>query len=80
MKGQDLSQVFYDMETSKRLVKELSDAALYDSCAMEIQVYEREDLDAFYEKLVQGQKLSQEERKQLETFYILTSVDFLVNE
>jgi uncharacterized coiled-coil DUF342 family protein len=80
MKGQNLDQVFYDLQTARNVLQHLSDEALFDSCAMDIQVHQREDLDGFYEKLVKGEKLTREERKQLESFYILTSVDFLVNE
>lgn len=80
MKGQNLDEVFYDLQTIRNIVQNLSDEALFDSCAMDIQVHGREDLDAFYDKLAQGQKLTRDERKELEAFYILTSVDFLVNE
>lgn len=78
--GQNLSHVFYDMQTARNILQNLSDTALYDSVMMDIQVYERHDLDAFYDKLAAGEKLSQLERKELESFYILTSVDFLVSE
>lgn len=79
-KGQDLYNVFYDLQTIRMELKDKPDAALYNECAFEIDEYKREDLDQLYEKLVEGKKLSREERQELENFYTLTNVRFLVNE
>lgn len=80
MREQDLSQVYYDMQTIKNVTKTLSDIDLMDQCLMDIQMFQRHDLDKLYDKLAVGEKLSREERKELESFYILANVDFMVNE
>jgi hypothetical protein len=77
---QDLSQVFYDMQTIRNIIKDLSDADLYDQCLMDIDMHKRKDLDELYDKLAAGGRLTSEERLKVESFYILTNVDFLVNE
>lgn len=80
MKEQDLSQVFYDLQTIRKTIEHLSDADLYDYCIMDIDVYKRVDLDQLYDKLAAGGKLTASERKELEAFYTLVSVDFVVKE
>lgn len=80
MREQDLSHVYYDMQTIKNVTKTLSDIDLMDQCLMDIQMFQRHDLDQLYDKLAMGEKLSREERKELESFYILANVDFMVNE
>jgi len=80
MKEQDLSQVFFDMQTVANSCKYLNDSDLYDLCIMDIQIYQRVDLDDMYDKLAAGEKLTADERKELERFYTLVSVDFLVKE
>ncbi len=77
---QHLNLVIYELETIKNSIKGLSDADLYDYCIMDIDAYKRHDLDALYENLAAGGKLSQSERVSLEAFYILTSMDLVVNE
>jgi hypothetical protein len=75
-----LGDVIYDMETAKLALKGMSDADLFDACMYDIQANNRDDLDKLYDKLVDKQKLTPEERKSLETFYILANADFLVEE
>lgn len=80
IKQQYLDNVFYELETTRASIKGLSDNDLYDYCIIDIQVHQRHDLDDLYEKLAAGGKLSTQERKELESFYILSSMDFLINE
>lgn len=75
-----IDEVLYDLQTVTDSIKYMDDLALYDSCMFDIQEYQRHDLDALYDKLALGGKLSPEERKQVEAFYILTNIDFLVHE
>jgi hypothetical protein len=68
MKGQDLYNVFYDLQTIRLELKDKADSVLYNECAFEIDEYKREDLDQLYDKLAAGEKLTKEERKELENF------------
>lgn len=43
-------------------------------------MYGREDLERLYDKVAMGKKLALEERKELEHFYMLTNIDFVVTE
>ena len=72
--------VLYELETNRSSIKHLSDSDLYDFCIMDIQIHQRHDLDDLYDKLAAGGKLSQLERQELEGFYILSSMEFLINE
>jgi hypothetical protein len=77
---QDLSNVYFDLETVRREIQGLSDIELYDYCISDIDLHKREDLDQLYDKLAGGGKLTSEERKELESFYTLVSLEFLANE
>lgn len=75
---QNLEYMYYELATVRSEMKELSDVDLYDRCLMDIQVFQRHDLDQLYDKLADGEKLTDEERKAVEGFYILANMDFLV--
>lgn len=77
---QDLYAVFYDMQTIKKELEQLNDGELMNACLMDIEMFQRHDLDALYDKLAIGKKLTGEERTSLESFYILANIDFTVNE
>lgn len=79
-KCQDLSEVYYELQTVRDTLKYLTDGDLYDCCMPYIDMFGREDLDQFYEKLSQGGDLEDDERKKLEAFYILVSTELSANE
>jgi uncharacterized coiled-coil DUF342 family protein len=72
---QDLSEVYYELQTRRDEIKHLSDGELFDNLMVEIQLHDRNDLDQFYDKLAQGEKLTKEERKQLEGFYLIVNME-----
>lgn len=75
---QNLDQMYYDLHTLKRELLELNDVDLYDRCLMDIQMFQRHDLDKLYDKLAVGEVLTPKERRDVESFYILANMDFLV--
>lgn len=74
-----LEHVIYELQTLRNEMQELSDVDLYDRCLMDIELYKRHDLDALYDKLYEGKKLTPKERKAVEAFYILANMDFMVS-
>ncbi len=76
---QDMYPTFCEMRTGLDSIKNMKDADLYDLVIIDIQMCQHHELDALYDKLSLGFKLSPEERRQVEAFYLLTTMDFLVN-
>lgn len=75
---QDLHEMYFDLSTIRKELNDLNDVDLYDRCLMDIQVFQRHDLDLLYDKLAAGEKLTAKERGEVESFYILANMDFLV--
>lgn len=78
MKEQNLEQMYYEMQTVKSEITALNDVDLYDRCLMDIDKFQRHDLDALYDKLAIGEKLTAKERRDVESFYILVNMEVLV--
>lgn len=79
MLSPELHNVLDNMLTVQLAIKDLSDADLYDCCILDIELHKREDLDQLYEKLALGGKLTVDERKKVEAFFILTNLQLWVH-
>lgn len=77
---QDLGRMYHELYAVKSEIAKLSDVDLYDLCLLDIQLAQRHDLDALYDILALGYKLTPKERKEVESFYILANMEVLANE